>query len=117
MRTVFDNVNLFDRQSPERLVRGVRPQFAVGQTTRLAGMNLDVRRAELVKVFVEVILPLLDDRGRVRMNDDGVFEAVDGQSGDAIGVAVEEAISRQVRPLRERRPPTDGVSDRTRPGD
>ena len=117
MRTVFDNVNLFDRQSPERLVRGVRPQFAVGQTTRLAGMNLDVRRAELVKVFVEVILPVLDDRGRVRMYDDGVFEAVDGQPGDAVGVAVEEPVRRQVRPVCQRRPPADGISDRTRPGD
>jgi hypothetical protein len=31
--------------------------------TRIQGMDLDVGRAELVQVFVEVIVPLVDDRG------------------------------------------------------
>ncbi len=85
--------------------------------TRIQGMDLGVGRAELVQVFVEVILPLVDDRGGVSVDDDRVFEAINGQPGNAVGFAVEEPVRRQVRPLRQRRAPTDGVSDRTRPGD
>jgi hypothetical protein len=117
MRTRFQNLELFNGQAPQWLVGCVRAQLRVRELAGPALMNLDVRRAELFQVCLEVIAPSVDDRGRVRMDDDSVLEAVDGQPGDAVGVAVKEAIRRQVRPLRQRRSPTDGVSDRTRPGD
>jgi len=113
----FDNFELFHREAPQRLVGGVRAQLGIGEMAGAARMNFDVRRAELFEVVVEVIAPSVDDLGRVRVDDDSVLEAVDGQPGDTVGVAVEEPIRRQVRPLRQRRPPADGVSDRTRPGD
>jgi hypothetical protein len=62
-------------------------------------------------------VPLVDDGRCVGMDDGRVFEAVDSQPRNAVGFAVEEPVRRQVRPLRQWRPPTDGLSDRTRPGD
>jgi len=35
----------------------------MGEMTRIEWVNLDIRRAEFVQVFVEVIVPLVDDRG------------------------------------------------------
>ena len=117
MGATFDNFELFHSEAPQRLVGGVRAQLGISELAGAARMNLDVRRAELFEVVVEVIAPLVDDLGRVRVDDDSVLEAVDGQPGDAVGVAVEEPVRRQVRPVCQRRPPADGISDRTRPGD
>ncbi len=51
------------------------------------------------------------------MNDGDMFEAIYSEAQNAIDLAVEEPKRCQVRPRSQRRPPTDGVSDRTRPGD
>jgi hypothetical protein len=51
------------------------------------------------------------------VDDSHVLEAIDGQARHTFGVAMQEPIRRQVRPFGERRSPTDGLSDRTRPGD
>jgi hypothetical protein len=80
-------------------------------------VNLGVHRAEFIKISIEVVLPSVEQCRGVGVDHSDVFEAIYRQAWNAIGVAVKEAIRRQVRPLRQRRALTDGVSDRTRPGD
>ncbi len=117
MNARFDNINFFDGQPPQWFSDGTLAQFDLREATGVTGVKLYIRRAEVVQIRVEVITPSVEGCGRISMDNDGVFEAVNRQTRNAVGFAVEEPIRCEVRPLRQRRSPTDGVSDRTRPGD
>jgi hypothetical protein len=63
MAATFGNFELFNRQAPQWLITGVRAHVLRGEMAGAARVNLEIGRTELVQVFVEVIVPSVDDCG------------------------------------------------------
>ena len=94
MGTGLDDIDFFDRQPPQRLGQSLCPYFGIRQTIGSARMNLEVRGAEFSQVLFERVAPGFEDIGRVGVDDGDMLEAVDGQTGRAFGVALQQPIGR-----------------------
>jgi len=60
VRIALENVDLFNGEAPQWLISGIRAHVPRGEMAGIERVNLDVRRAELIQVFVEVFVPLID---------------------------------------------------------
>ena len=110
----FHDVDFIHTRSPGWLIRRQATQRWCGNTARV---HLDVRRPHIGNVFAEDVAPAVERVARVDVDDRHIAEAVDRQAWRAFRVAMEQPVRAQICPRGELGPPTDRLSDKTRPGD